>query len=176
MFKIQGLEFKDYLEDIQLKLVRTYKGEIARTLAGKIVSFPANFITVGFTVSLLAQKDKINLVQQLLLSGDIVEITAEYNGSQFKGNFSCTDINTVEIRDKGARHMRLTASLVSDGSEIKKPNGAYFTVKTASATLKSNCTFGKVYNLGATAYSLNGAKLPGNNVLILGDTTVVKIT
>jgi len=172
MFKIQNLDLSTVREDMQLQLVRTYKGEIARTLSGKIVAFPASFITVGFEFRLMGPRSLMIQVQQLLLSADLVTITAEYNGTTIEGKFSCTSVDVTEVRDKGERSLRLTASVVSDGTPITKPGGAPFTVKAGTTTLVANASFGKVYQLTGGPYKLNGINLPENKVLVLGDTQV----
>lgn len=173
MLKIQGKDFSHYLENVELKLVRTYKGEIARTLTGLIVTFPAYFITAGFTIQLMGPRATIILAQQLLLSANTVKVISEYNGTTFEGNFSATSVDVVEVRDKDERSLRLSASIVSDGTNITKPGGAAFTIKYGATTLKTPCYFGKVYQLDATPqYKLGGALLPGNKVLVLGDTVV----
>ncbi len=173
MLKIQGKDFSHYLEDVELKLVRTYKGEIARTMSGKIAAFPHYFITVGFSLTLMGPRAAVILAQQLLLSANTVKVVSEYNGTTFEGNFSATSVNVVEVRDKKERSLRLTCDIVSDGTDITKVGGAKFSVKYGATTLLSNCSFGKVYSLAATPqYKLNGADLPGNKVLVLGDTEV----
>lgn len=174
MLRIQTLNLDNYLEDIQLQLVRTYKGEILRTLTGKVAAFPASFITVGFNIQLLGPRETIIQAQQLLLSADTVLLTATYNGTSIEGKFSCTQNNVVEVRDKGERSLRLTASLVSDGSPITKPGGSPFTIKSGETTLYNNCSFGKVYQLTGAQYTLNDIPLPENKVLVLGDTKVVR--
>ena len=59
MFKIQNLDLSNAREEMQIQLVRTYKGDIARTLSGIIVAFPASFVTVGFTFQLLGPRAMI---------------------------------------------------------------------------------------------------------------------
>ena len=172
MFKIQNLDLSNAREEMQIQLVRTYKGDIARTLSGIIVAFPASFVTVGFTFQLLGPRAMIIQVQQMLLSADLVKITAEYNGTNIEGNFSCTSVEVVEVRDKSERSLRLTASVVSDGTPITKPGGTLFTIKVGTTTLISDASFGKVYQLTGGPYKLNGINLPGNKVLVLGDTQV----
>lgn len=172
MFKIQNKDFSNYLEGIQIQLVRTYKGEIARTLTGVISAFPASFITVGFSIQLLGERDIISLAQQLLLTANTLTIIAVYNGTPIKGSFSCTGVEVVEVRDKAERSLRLTASIVSDGTDITKPDGSLFTIKYGGTTLVANCRFGKIYQLSSSMYKLNGADLPDKKVLVLGDTVV----
>lgn len=172
MFKIQNLDLSTVREDMQLQMVRTYKGDIARTLSGIIVAFPASFITVGFKFQLLGPRSLMIQVQQLLLSANLVTITAEYNNTNIEGNFSCTNVDISEVRDKSERSLRLTASVVSDGTQITKPGGASFTVKAGATTLVANASFGKVYQLTGGPYKLNGINLPENKVLVLGDTQV----
>ena len=172
MFMIQNLDLSTVREDMQLQLVRTYKGEIRRTMTGKIVAFPSSFITVGFTFRLLGPRALMIQVQQLLLSADLVTITAEYNNTIIEGKFSCTSVDVTEVRDKGERSLRLTASVVSDGTDITKPGGEPFTVKIGTTTLVANASFGKVYQLTGGPYKLNGISLPENKVLVLGDTEV----
>jgi hypothetical protein len=176
MLKIQGKDFSYYLENVELKLVRTYKGEVARTLTGVVVTFPAFFITVGFSLTLMGPRAEVILAQQLLLSANTVKIVSEYNGTTFEGNFSATSVNVVEVRDKKERSLRLTCDIVSDGTDITKVGGAKFSVKYGETTLLSNCSFGKVYALESTPqYKLNGADLPGNKILVLGDTVVTTV-
>lgn len=173
MLKIQGKDFSYYLENVELKLVRTYKGEIARTMLGKIAAFPRYFITVGFSLTLMGPRAAVILAQQLLLSANTVKVVSEYNGTTFEGNFSATGVTVVEVRDKKERSLRLTCDIVSDGTDITKVGGAKFSVKYGATSLLSDCSFGKVYSLAATPqYKLSGADLPGNKVLVLGDTEV----
>ena len=100
MLKIQGKDFSYYLENVELKLVRTYKGEVARTLTGVVVTFPAFFITAGFSLTLMGPRATVILAQQLLLSANTVKVVSEYNGTTFEGNFSATGVTVVEVRDK----------------------------------------------------------------------------
>lgn len=172
--KLQELDLVDYLEDLQIRLVRTYKGEITRTLTGKVSAFPASFITVGFDVRLLGPRDKIIAAQQLLLSADTLDISLTYEGTNIKGKFSCTNNNLAEVRDHGESHLRLEFSLVSDGSDITKLNGQKFTVKYNSMNIASNCSFGKVYKLSGGPYKLNGITLPDSQILVLKDEVVTK--
>jgi len=172
MFKIQNLDLSTVREDMQIQLVRTYKGEIRRTMTGKIAAFPTSFITVGFTFQLMGPRSLMIQVQQLLLSANLVTITAEYNNTNIEGNFSCTGVDVSEVRDKSERSLRLTASVVSDGTPITKPGGALFTIKRGTTNLVTNVSFGKVYQLTGGPYKLNGIDLPENKVLVLGDTEV----
>ena len=172
MLKVQGKDFGNRLIDIQLKLVRTYKGEIKRTQTGKVAVFPVSFITVGFDLKFLGPRAEMKLLQQILLSDDLVEMTMTYDGTTIKGKFSCTTNEYTEVRDRGESSMMLTISVVSDGSDITNENGTLFTVYDADeAVVKANCAFGKIYAIGA--YTLNGATLPEGKLLVLGDTTVV---
>lgn len=174
MFKIQGLDLSPMLENIQVSLVRTYKGEITRTLSGHVVAFPASFITVGFSIQLLGPRANIIQAQQLLLSADIVKIVTTYNGVDIEGNFSCTSNDVQEVKDKADRSLRLSATLVSDGTDITKPGGAYFTIKFGATTLYNNCSFGKAYKLPGLPFRNQGVVLPDNRVLVLGDVEVTR--
>ena len=58
-FDVNGKDFGSMLTDIQLKLVRTYKGEIKRTQTGLLAAFPLSFITVGFEVTLMGLRQDI---------------------------------------------------------------------------------------------------------------------
>ncbi len=174
MFKIQNLDLSNNRESMELQLVRTYKGEIKRTLSGIIAAFPTNFITVGFSFQLLGPRDTITLARQLLLSANLVKIQASYNNTTIEGNFSCTSVDVTEVRDRSERSLRLTATVVSDGSPITKVGGAGFTVKKGVTTVLSDCSFGKVYQLPFPQKKIDGANLPDNRVLILGDTVVTE--
>lgn len=168
MFKLQGKDIGQYLENIELKLVRTYKGEILRTMTGRVPSFPVSFIVVGFEVSFLAPREEIKVIEQLFLSHDIVEVAFNYKETALKGKFSCTENTVTEVLDKGERHKRLNISLVSDGTDIKNADGGYFKIKKGATTLKDDCVFGKVYRLSQPA-SFKGYALPDNKILVLGD-------
>lgn len=172
MFKIQNLDLSEIREDMQMQMVRTYKGDIARTLSGIVVAFPASFITVGFSFQLLGARELILQVQQLLLSANLVIITAEYNNTLIEGKFSCTKVEVTEVRDKSERSLRLVATIVSDGTPITKPGGALFTVKVGATILVADASFGKVYQLTDGPYKLNGVNLPEDRILVLGDMVV----
>ncbi len=173
VFRIQGVNFLSMLEDIQFKIVRTYKGEIVRTLDGTIPSFPLNFITFGFDVKLMGTEADVKLCQQILLSANVVEIELEYDNVPIKGMFSLTQHSTAKLRDRDNNYARMTASIVSDGSNIMKPSGEGFKIKYGTTTIASNLPFAKVYKISsATQYKLRGAKLPDNQVLVMGDTEV----
>jgi len=167
-FEVQGKDFSQELTNIQLKLVRTYNGDIRRTLAGKVSAFPVSFITVGFDLVFLGVRNNMNLLQQIMLSSDVVEIVTSYNGTTVKGNFSCTTNDCQEVKDKGERHLQQTISIVSDGSNITKENGSPFTVAIDDDVVLPSVYFGKVYGLNQVAYK-SGAKLPSNKILVLGD-------
>lgn len=167
IIKIQDKQF-DIVEDIKFKLVRTYKGEILRTISGKIPSFPLSFITVGFDISFLGVKEEIQLLEQLLLSADILTIELTYNFVPIKGNFSMTSHEVEILKDRNYEYARMTASIVSDGSNITKPSGSGFIIKKGASTIASNLPFGKIYKFTQTYY-YKGAKLPNNQVLVLGD-------
>ena len=170
-FKVQGRDFSQIMTNIKLKLVRTYKGEIVRTQAGKVAAFPVSFITVGFDFEFLGRREEVRLLQQILLSDDLVEIVTDYDGTTIKGKFSCTANEYEELRDKNERSTTLNVSVVNDGSNITKENGNGFTITRAGSSLGSTFYFGKVYTLDSVAYK-NGAKLPGNKILVLGDETL----
>lgn len=175
--KIQGYDFSSYLDDIQLKLVRTYKGEIVRTLTGKVAAFPTSFITVGFDLSFLGPRKILNLLQQVLLSADLIQLETDYNGTSLKGNFSCTKNNLVELRDKGERNMALSISLVSDGSDIKKPSGQGYNVTSVGGgpAILSDLSYGKIATLPNDDYFIYGEQkidIPSKQILILGDVVV----
>lgn len=167
-FTVQGKDFSQMMTDIQLKLVRTYKGEINRTQTGKIAAFPVSFITVGFDFEFLGLREDVRLLQQLMLSDDVVEIVTNYEGVTIKGKFSCTSNEYTEVRDKNERRVTLRISVVSDGSNITKENGNGFTITRAGTVLGSSYYFGKVYTLASVSYK-DGAKLPNNKILVLGD-------
>lgn len=177
LIKVQGKDFGAYLTHIQLKLVRTYKGEIKRTQTGKVAAFPLSFITPGFSLEFLGPREQMKLLQQLVLSDDLVELILTYDGTTIKGKFSCTDNEYIEVRDRNEKSMTLRLNVVSDGSSITKENGTLFAIKTASTTLLAGCSFGKVYTVpGTTTYTLDGAKLPSGKVLVLGDTLLVAVS
>ena len=179
-FKVQGRDFGAYLTTKELKLVRTYKGEINRTQTGKVASFPTSFVTVGFDVVLVGPRNIMNDLEQIFLSADLVEIIFDYEGTSLKGKFSATTNSAVELKDKAERSKQLSVSIVSDGAGITKADGTKFTVVRGSTTLLTDCYFGKVYSItGGTAYKLNGANLPADyrtptkgSLLVLGDTTL----
>lgn len=171
MFKVEGKDFSGYLTSKVIKLVRTYKGEIKRTQAGLIASFPVSFITVGFDLSFMGLVDDITELEQLFLSADVLSMEIDYNGVDLKGNFSATSNATELLKDKGGRHMTLKLSVVSDGSTITKPSGTGFAVTVDNASTLTDKGFATVQTLSADAY-LNGAKLPSKQILILGDTAL----
>ena len=175
MLKIQGKDFGNYCNGIELQLVRTYKGDINRTQTGKIAAFPTNFITVGFALSFLGPREVIEVIEQILLSDNTVEFVLEYKQTALKGKFSCTSNSSAEARDKNDRSKSLTVSIVSDGTDIVKPDGTRFIVKKegTSAALKADCAFGKVYSIpGGSGLKLDGAYLPSGKLLVLGDTVL----
>ena len=175
MFKLQGKDIQKYLTSVNLKLVRTYKGEIGRTQAGVVSAFPTSFITVGFDVVFVAPRDEAKQIEQICLSNDIVEMIFDYNGVDLKGKFSCTTNECTELMDKGERHMQVSLSVVSDGTAITDKNGNSFTVKAGSTVVLQNCSFGKVYSLPTAyaSYKYNGYTLPGK-ILVLGNVNITQ--
>lgn len=172
LFKVQNKDFSSMLTDIKLQLVRTYKGEIHRTQAGVVAAFPVSFITVGFDLQFLGFRQDIQLLQQVLLSSDTVEVVTNYSGTAIKGKFSCTSNNPYEeLRDKNERRVSLSVSIVSDGTNITKPDGSAFTVKVAGAPVLSTCYFGKVYTVGS--YYKGDVALPDGKLLVLGDENLI---
>lgn len=167
-FDVNGKDFGSMLTDIQLKLVRTYKGEIKRTQTGVVAAFPLSFITVGFDVTLMGLREDIRLLQQIMLSDDTVTLTTNYDGADIKGNFSCTSNQYTEVRDRGEQRTKLSLSLVSDGTNITHSSGREFLIKSSSGAIVGRGYFGKVVHL-STSYKKNGVTLPGGNLLVLGD-------
>lgn len=169
-FDVNGKDFGSMLTDIQLKLVRTYKGEIKRTQAGIVAAFPLSFVTVGFDVTVLGVRSEVRLLQQIMLSADTVTVVTNYDGTPIKGKFSCTGNEYAEVRDKGEQRTTLTLSLVSDGTNITHESGRAFQIRqgSASGTIIGTGYFGKVVHM-ATAYKKDGVALPDGNLLILGD-------
>lgn len=185
MLKIQDRDFSQYLTDIKVKLVRTYKGDILRTQTGKISAFPTSFITVGLDLAFLAERTVIDSIEQLVLSTDVVSVrfpfkTYAADTDDLLGRFSATAVEAEEVRNKNETHKSLALSLVSDGTDITKHTGAKFFIKKDAAVFKSDCSFGKVYKVpSAGTYYLEGAKVPlvydsstTASVLVLGDTTL----
>ena len=171
MIKVQGKDLSECLSDIQLKLVRTYKGDITRTQTGLVAAFPTSFVTPGFSLTFIGDRALMKRIEQIFLSSDLVELTLDYGGTSLKGAFSCTTNECTELRDKGERSMQLSIEVVSDGTDITDASGNAFTVKAGSSTVLSGCAFGKVYTVpsGYTNYKLDGFKLPGGKILVLGN-------
>ena len=169
MLTVQGKDYSQYLTNRQPRIARTYKGDILRSQTGQILQFPLSFITVGFELTFLGPRAVMDELQQLLLSSNLVEVAMKYPGTDIKGKFSATSTATTEIKDKGERHKELTVSLVSDGGNITKSNGQAFTVRRNGATILSTAYYGKVYTIPGGG-KLNGAALPNNELLVLGDT------
>ena len=169
-FDVNGKDFGSMLTDIQLKLVRTYKGEIKRTQTGLVTAFPLSFVTVGFEVTLMGLRQDIRLLQQIMLSADTVTLTTDYDGASIKGKFSCTSNQYTEVRDRGEQRTTLSLSMVSDGTNITHPSGRAFQIRSGSpsGTLLGTGYFGKVVHL-STSYKKNGVTLPDGNLLVLGD-------
>lgn len=185
MLKIQNRDFTQYVTDIKVKLVRTYKGDILRTQTGRISAFPTHFITVGIELVFLAEREIIDSLSQLFLSADAVEVQFPYKtltgGTDttydLKGKFSATAVEAEEVRNKRETHKTLSVSLVSVGTEIIKANGGRFTIKRAGITLVADCAFARVYKIpNGSAYKLEGANVPTDykvpttaSILVLGD-------
>lgn len=177
MFSIQGKSFEEYLTEKEIKLVRTYKGDIERTQTGKVAAFPTSFITVGFDFTFVADRAIADEIEQLFLSANVLELVFDYEGTTLKGMFSATSTQTTELRDKSERHKSVVVSVVSDGTNITDAQGNLFTIKLGDTVVVSNCAFGKVYTVtNGASYYLRGAKLPksetnANNgtVLVLGN-------
>ena len=167
-FDVNGKDFGSMLTDIQLKLVRTYKGEIKRTQTGLVAAFPLSFVTVGFEVTLMGLRQDIRLLQQIMLSADTVTLTTDYDGASIKGKFSCTSNQYTEVRDRGEQRTTLSLSLVSDGTNITHSSGRAFQIKTSSGSIIGTGYFGKVVHV-STSYKKNGVTLPDGNLLVLGD-------
>lgn len=167
-FDINGKDFGSMLTDIQLKLVRTYKGEIKRTQTGLVAAFPLSFITVGFEVTLMGLRQDIRLLQQIMLSADTVTLKTNYDGADIKGKFSCTSNQYTEVRDRGEQRTMLSLSLVSDGTNITHSSGRAFRITTSSGSHIGAGYFGKVVHL-STSYKKDGVELPDGNLLVLGD-------
>lgn len=173
LFKVNGKDFGGALSAIQLKLVRTYKGEIGRTQTGRVAAFPLSFVTVGFDAEFFGYRYDMNLLQQLMLSNDVLTLVTDYNGTTIKGAFSCTSNEYTEVRDKHEMRTQLRVSLVSDGTDITKEDGSMFKVRLASSTGTqiTSGAYGKVVTVGAQ-YKKNGAYLPQGKLLLLGDEIV----
>ena len=167
-FDVNGKDFGSMLTDIQLKLVRTYKGEIKRTQTGLVAAFPLSFITVGFEVTLMGLRQDIRLLQQIMLSADTVTLTTDYDGASIKGKFSCTSNQYTEVRDRGEQRTTLSLSLVSDGTNITHSSGRAFQIKTSLGSLIGTGYFGQVVHF-STSYKKQGVALPDGNLLVLGD-------
>ena len=169
-FDVNGKDFGSMLTDIQLKLVRTYKGEIKRTQTGVVAAFPLSFVTVGFDVTLMGFREGIRLLQQIMLSADTVTLTTNYDGAPIKGKFSCTSNKYTEVRDKGEQRTTLSLSLVSDGTNITHESGRAFQIRlgSSSGTVIGTGYLGKVMHF-STSYKKNGVTLPDGNLLVLGD-------
>lgn len=170
MIKVQGKEVSG-LTDVELKLVRTYKGEIKRTQAGIVSAFPTSFITPGFDFAFVGPREDMIALEQIFLSNDLVTLEFDFGGTALKGKFSCTTNQKTEANDRGNSHLNLSISVVSDGSAITAPDGGAFVVKYGETVVKDDCSFGKVYTM-PTAYrskKANGYTLPGGKLLILGD-------
>jgi hypothetical protein len=174
--EIQGAPLSQYVLDQQFKLARTYVGEIERTQTGVIRQFGESFVTLGTDLVFMAPRAIIDDIQQLLLSDDVVEIKTDYNATRIKGKFSCTQNACEEVRDKGTSLLRLTVSLVSDGSNIGDSNGAPFSMKLNGSEVDT-AYFGKIFKF-STACRLpmsdgNYPSLPGNKILVLGPVNAI---
>lgn len=165
-FKVGGRNFGYMLLSITKKLVRTYKGEIRRTQTGLVSSFPLSFVTVGFDVSLLGDREDMRLLEQAVLSSDTFQLETDYDGVTIKGRFSCTSNSYEEVRDKNEEKIRLSLSIVSDGSPITNAQGEKFKVSFEGTTL-AEAYFGQVVPVD-DGYAKDGVKLSGQ-ILVLGD-------
>nr|DAH56647.1 MAG TPA: hypothetical protein [Caudoviricetes sp.] len=171
MIRINNKDISNMLTDIKLKLVRTYKGDIERTQTGRVAAFPASFITVGFDLSFLGDRNDIEALEQVLMSSNLVWLAVKHGQIDIRGKFSCTGNDKTEVRDKDERHLKLSVSVVSDGSDISNSNGVMFNISYGSTLLVSNCSFGRVYKVSSTYANkkLNGYTLSENKVLVLGN-------
>lgn len=183
MLKIQDKDFSKYMTDIEVQLVRTYKGDIVRTQTGAVSAFPTSFITVGLQLTFVGVRAAIDSIEQLILSADVVDIRFPYNiaglaKDDLRGAFSATTHTTNEMRNKQETCKQITVSFVSDGTDIKRQNGEAFKIYKDGVVIRDDCAFGKVYSIPAAAdYFIEGAKVPtqkrhptAGNVLVLGDT------
>lgn len=172
MIKVNEKDVSSMLVDIKLKLARTYKGDIERTQTGKVSAFPTSFITPGFDLQFLGPRDDIESLEQMMLASDVFLLQLVHGKVSIRGAFSCTSNEKTEVRDKGERSLRLSVSVVSDGSNITDADGQPFSISTSQGqVLMSNCYFGKVYTVFG-AYELNGFKLVNGKVLVLSQTVL----
>lgn len=182
MFKLQGAEFgsgvNQVLADISLKLVRTYKGEINRTQTGEIATFPNSFVTVGFDLRFVGTRATLREIERIFLSSDVVEIEFDFGGTALKGKFSCTSNTMNEMHAKADGTLELLISVVSDGTEITKPDGSGFNVtvdmgvSVYATEAEEKCYYGRVYKLKAAYAGYKdafGCTQPDGKLLVLGD-------
>lgn len=171
MIRIQDREIKN-IASRKVTVLRTYKGEIKRTNAGVVTGYPLSFITIGITLTITDTKDEVRKVQQLLLSADKISVQCDYNGVDFLGDFSMTNHNVEELRDKTESKSTITVDLVSHGTAITKPDGTKFKVYYGSSN--ATASFGEIITLpvAAAGYTLDGATLPNRKIMVLGDITL----
>lgn len=165
MLKIQGKTI-DNVASKKVTIVRTYKGDIKRTNAGVVSGYPLSFITVGISVSILDTKDKIRTIQQLLLSDNTLSVQSDHNGVDFLGAFSVTSQSIEELRDKTESKSMLTIEFVNHGTAITKPDGTLFKVMNGTTQLMT-ASFAQIVTV--SGYKLDGATLPNNKLMVLGD-------
>lgn len=166
MIKIQGKDITTVSER-QVVIVRTFKGEIVRTNLGVVTGYPLSFLTVGVTLSITDTKENIRKLVQIILAHNIIKLECDYNSVQFYGDFSVTSHEVQDLKDKGERSAVLVIELVSHGTALTKPNGTKFTVTYGGSTVQAS--FAEIITLPA-GWKLNGASLPNNKLLVLGDT------
>lgn len=172
MLELQGKEIGvGRLVDLQVQLVRTYKGEINRTQTGKIAAFPNSFITVGLQIVLQGSRSDIKGIEQILLSTDVVDLAVDWTTYSFRGKFSCTSNQVTEMKTRDEATSQLAVSLVSDGTPITKPDGSKFTITRSDATTVQ-AYYGQVLKLASPQQYMNGFALPSNELLVLGDATL----
>ncbi len=169
MLELQGKEIGvGKLVDLQVQLVRTYKGEINRTQTGKIAAFPNSFITVGLQIVLQGSRSDIRDIEQILLSTDVVDLAVNWKTYYFRGNFSCTSNQVTEMKTRDEDTAQLAVSLVSDGTPITKLNGSKFSVDDALASQTIQAYFGQVIDVTPGA-NYEDFVLSDGKFLVLGD-------